>query len=366
MKFKFSLDWLLIFVPIAVALKFVPALHNDLWLFFCSCIAIIPVAGLMGRATEHLAERVGSGVGGLLNATFGNAAELIIALMALHKGLTDVVKASITGSIIGNILLVFGLSALVGGVKYPEQRFNRTAAQSSTTSLFLAAIALLIPTVFHYSANLSPGMWTPVLEQKLSLAISAVLFGTYVCTLFFSLHTHKKLFAGTHDEAHSSAPSKAAWPVGKAMLLLTVSTVVVAFLSEFLVGTVEAAQARLGVTEVFIGVVLVAIVGNAAEHSTAVWMAARNKMDLSIGIAAGSSLQVALLIAPVCVFASYFLGTPMDLEFTIPEVVAVVAAVVILGEIANDGESNWLEGVQLISVYLILGILFFFLPAVKH
>ena len=366
MKLKFSLDWLLIFVPVAVAMNYVPALHNDLGLFFCSCIAIIPVAGLMGRATEHLAERVGSGVGGLLNATFGNAAELIIALMALHKGLTDVVKASITGSIIGNILLVFGLSALVGGVKYKEQRFNRTAAQTATTSLFLAAIALLIPSVFHYSAGLSPGMWTPALEQKLSLAISVVLFGTYLCTLFFSLHTHKQLYVGTHDETHAATPKKAAWPIGKAMLLLTVSTVVVAFLSEFLVGTVEAAQARLGVTEVFIGVVLVAIVGNAAEHSTAVWMAARNKMDLSIGIAAGSSLQVALLIAPVCVFASYFIGKPMDLEFTIPEIVAVVAAVVILGEIANDGESNWLEGVQLISVYLILGILFFFLPAVKH
>jgi len=366
MKLKFSLDWLLIFVPVAAALKFVPALHNDLWLFFCSCIAIIPVAGLMGRATEHISERVGPGAGGLLNATFGNAAELIIALMALHKGLTDVVKASITGSIIGNILLVFGLSALVGGVKYPEQRFNRTAAQTATTSLFLAAIALLIPTIFQYSASLSPGMWTPVLEQKLSLAISVVLFGTYLCTLYFSLHTHKKLYVGAPDEAHSAAHGKAVWPIGKSMLLLTVSTVVVAFLSEFLVGTVEAAEARLGVTEVFIGVILVAIVGNAAEHSTAVWMAARNKMDLSMGIAAGSSLQVALLIAPVCVFASYFFGKPMDLEFTIPEVVAVVAAVVILGEIANDGESNWLEGVQLISVYIILGILFFFLPAAKH
>jgi Ca2+:H+ antiporter len=363
MKFKPTLNWLLVFVPVSVALEYLPALHNDLWLFFCSCLGIIPVAGLMGRATERLAERLGSGIGGLLNATFGNAAELIIALMALNKGLTDVVKASITGSIIGNILLVFGLSALVGGIRYPEQRFNRTAAQTSTTSLFLAAIGLLIPSVFHYSASLRPGGWTPVLEQKLSLAIAVILFVTYLGTIFFTLHTHKQLFAGGAHSEDPPSPASGAWSIGKATAVLVLSTVVVAFLSEFLVGTVEAARTKLGVTEVFIGVVLVAVVGNAAEHSTAVWMAARNKMDLSLGIAAGSSLQVALLIAPLCVFVSYLFGKPMDLEFTIPEVVAVATAVVILAEIAKDGESNWLEGLQLLCVYLILGVLFFFLPA---
>src|SRR5262245_13476287 len=188
---KFSMDWLLAFVPVAFALRYIPAWRNDTWLFLCAGLAIIPLAGLMGRATEQLSERVGQGIGGLLNATFGNAAELIIALMALHKGLVGVVKASITGSIIGNILLVLGASLLAGGAKYPEQRFNRTAAQTSTASLLLAAIGLLIPSVFHTAATHRVGGWTPVMEQRLSLAIAVVLFGLYFCILIFSLRTHK-------------------------------------------------------------------------------------------------------------------------------------------------------------------------------
>jgi Ca2+:H+ antiporter len=360
---KFSLDWLLVFLPIALALRFWPGAQSDTALFFCSGLAIIPLAGIMGRATEHLAARLGQGIGGLLNATFGNAAELIIALMALHKGLIGVVKASITGSIIGNILLVFGAAALAGGWKHPQQRFNRTAVQTATTSLLLAAIGLLIPTVFHYSAAARPGGWTPALEQKLSLAIAVVLFLTYLCTLVFSLLTHKQLFDGTaagHGEPESEAPS---WSVAKSLLVLLVATAAVACLSEFLVGSVEAARTRLGVTEVFVGIIVVAIIGNAAEHSTAVWTAMKNKMDLSLGIAIGSSLQIALFVAPVLVFVSYLFGQPMDLEFTIPEVVAVIVAVMIVAEISNDGETNWLEGVQLLSVYLILAILFYFLPA---
>src|SRR6185436_11751738 len=192
-KLRPSLDWLLIFVPVAIALRYVPSLKNDTALFICSGLAIIPLAGIMGRATEHLAERMGQGIGGLLNATFGNAAELIIALMALQKGLIGVVKASLTGSIIGNILLVLGASVLAGGVKFREQRFNRTAVQSATTSLMLAAIGLLIPTVFHHAAASS---WSPAIQQKLSLSIAVVLFGVYVCALVFSLMTHKQLFLG--------------------------------------------------------------------------------------------------------------------------------------------------------------------------
>lgn len=372
-----SLNWLLVFVPVAFLLRFVPAFDNPTALFIIACLAIIPLAGWMGRATEHLAEHFGQGVGGLLNATFGNAAELIIALIALYKGLTGVVKASITGSIIGNILLVLGLSILMGGLKFREQQYNRTAASISATALTLAAIALLIPTVFHLAAAQVPvaqGGWTPLLEQQLSLPIAIVLFSTYILTLVFTLITHKEIFAGGSgvapetDEAgaadsHSDGES---WSKRKSIGILLLATVFVALVSEFLVGAVEAARETLGLTEVFVGVIVVAIVGNAAEHSSAILMAMRNKMDLSIGIALGSSLQIALFVAPILVFASYLFGQPMNLEFTIPEVIAVVASIIIVEQIASDGESNWIEGVQLLAVYTILAILFYFLPDAPH
>jgi Ca2+:H+ antiporter len=372
-----SLNWLLIFVPVAFLLRFVPAFENQTALFIVACLAIIPLAGWMGRATEHLAEHLGQGVGGLLNATFGNAAELIIALIALYKGLTGVVKASITGSIIGNILLVLGLSILMGGLKFREQKYNRTAASISATALTLAAIALIIPTVFHLAAANVPvaqGGWTPLLEQQLSLPIAIVLFATYILTLVFSLVTHKELFAGEsgvapdRDEAHAAEMHSdgESWSKGKSLGILLIATVFVALVSEFLVGAVEQARGTLGFTEVFVGVIVVAIVGNAAEHSSAILMAMKNKMDLSIGIALGSSLQIALFVAPILVFASYLFGTPMNLEFTVPEVIAVVASIIIVEQIASDGESNWVEGVQLLAVYAILGILFYFLPDVHH
>ena len=332
-------------------------------LFVCSALGIIPVAGWIGRATEALAVRVGEGLGGLLNATFGNAAELIIAGIALSKGLTNVVKASITGSIIGNVLLVLGLSILMGGTKYKEQRFNRTAARTSVISLSLAAIGLIIPTVFHLAADSSPGGWSAPVEQKLSLAIAVVLFFTYFCMLGFSLWTHKHFFQGAHAHAEERGRQ---WSRGKAITILLISTAVVALLSEFLVGTIENVRDSVGLTEVFVGVIVVAIVGNAAEHSAAILMAMKNKMDLSVGIAIGSSLQIALFVAPVLIFLSYLFGRPMNLEFTMPEVVAVVASVYILFQISGDGETNWIEGIQLLSVYLILGILFFYLPEPQH
>jgi Ca2+:H+ antiporter len=359
MKFKLSLNWLLIFVPIALVLRFVPALSNPTALFLCSAIAIVPVAGWIGRATEELAARVGEGLGGLLNATFGNAAELIIAGIALQKGLIGVVKASITGSIIGNILLVLGLSALFGGIKHKEQIFNKSGARTSVISLSLAAIALIIPTVFHMTAAASPSGWAPNVEHKLSLGIAIVLFVTYLCVLVFTLGTHKHFFIGCEGELEEEVEH---WSRMKSVVVLVISTGVVALLSEFLVGTIEAVRASLGITEVFVGVIVVAIVGNAAEHSTAIVMAMKNKMDLSVGIAIGSSLQVALFVAPLLVFLSYFLGRPMNLEFSLPEIFAVVASVYIIFQISGDGETNWIEGVQLLSVYLILGILFFYLP----
>jgi len=354
-----SMDWLLVFVVIAIVLRFWPGGAHPTALFLCSGLGIIPLAGWIGRATESLAARAGAGVGGLLNATFGNAAELIIALIALSKGLIGVVKASITGSIIGNVLLVLGLSILLGGTKHREQHFNRTAARASAISLSLAAIALIIPTIFHVTARDRPGGWTPVLEQRLSLGIAVVLFVTYVCVLGFTLKTHKQLFIGCDQETGKEIH----WSSTKSAVVLLIATALVAWLSEFLVGTIENVRSSLGLTEVFIGVIVVAIVGNAAEHSSAVVMALKNKMDLTVGIAVGSSLQIALFVAPVLVFLSYSFGRPMDLEFSLPEIVAVVVSVYILFQISGDGETNWIEGVQLLSLYLILAILFFYLPA---
>jgi len=361
------LDWLLLAAPVALAIKFVPGWQNDTLLFVIAALAVIPLAGWLGRATEQLAERAGPGVGGLLNATFGNAAELIIGLLALSHGLIGVVKASITGSIIGNILLVLGASMLAGGFRFSRQRFNQTAARVSSTSLTLAAIGLIIPTIFHLAANQQPGGWSPQAEQRLSVAIAAVLFVTYLLSLVFSLVTHKDLFAGDTPAGSQSKGHRApTWSVAKSLIVLTVSTVLVAIMSELLVGSVESARQGLGLTEVFVGVIVVAIIGNAAEHSTAISVALKNKMDLSLGIATGSSLQIALFVTPALVFASYLFGRPMNLEFSFPEIAAVVLSVWIVGEISGDGECNWLEGAQLLSVYVIIAILFFFLPEPAH
>jgi Ca2+:H+ antiporter len=351
------LNWLLIFVPTAVVLELAHA--NPVAIFITSALAIIPLAGWMGRATEHLAEKMGQGIGGLLNATFGNAAELIIALMALRRGLFDVVKASITGSIIGNILLVLGLAILLGGLKYPRQAFNRTAAMLGSTMLALSAIALLMPAVFHLLVKDKPGAH----EQDLSLEIAIVLFITYILSLIFTLRTHHHLYSGAAEagEAHE-ANMTGGWSRSRSVIVLLIATGLVALMSEFLVGAVETTSHTLGLTEVFVGVILVAIIGNAAEHSTAVLVAIKDKMDLALNIAIGSSMQIALFVAPVLVFVSYLFGKPMDLLFTTLEVVTVAVSVAIVALIAQDGESNWMEGVLLLAVYTILGFTFYMLP----
>jgi len=349
-------NWLLIFVPAAVAIEILwPDAHT--LIFLVSCLAIIPLAGWLGRATEKVAHHAGEGVGGLLNATFGNAAELIIAFMAVRKGLYSVVKASLTGSIIGNILLVLGAAILAGGIRHKVQRFNATAARAQATLLLLAAIALVLPAAFHHIAVPQ----SRLREDQLSLAIAAVLLAAYVTHLVFSLHTHRHYFTGPEEEPGESTAS--AWSLKKSLAILAAATGLIAWISEILVGSVEQAAAAFGFTEVFVGVIVVAIVGNAAEHSTAIMMAMKDRMELALGIAAGSSLQIALLVAPVLVFASHFAGPrPMDLVFTPPEVLAVFLAVLITAQISADGESNWLEGAQLLAVYLILGIVFYFLP----
>jgi len=355
------LNVLLVFVPIAIVLELVVHASAE-WIFVASCLAIIPLAGLMGKATEHLGEHLGDGIGGLLNATFGNAAELIIAIMALRAGLYDVVKASLTGSIIGNILLVFGLSALIGGLRYPVQTFNKTAANLGTTMLTLAAIGLVVPAIFHFLVEGGPA----VSEQDLSLEIAVILMITYILSLIFTLRTHKHLYCGGHgdDEEVEEAMGTQGWSTGKSLLVLLVATAFVALMSEFLVGAVEQTAKSFGMTEVFVGVILVAIIGNAAEHSTAVLMSIKNKMDIAINIAVGSSIQIALFVAPTMVFLSYFIGPrPMDLIFTNFEVLAITLSVAIMALISQDGESNWMEGVQLLAVYAILAIAFWFLPA---
>ncbi len=361
MKVRPSLDWLLVFVPAAIGLElFAPERHTPI--FLVSCLAVTPLAGWLGKATEHLAERTGEGLGGLLNATFGNAAELIIALFALRSGLTDVVKASITGSILGNLLLVAGAAILAGGVRYESQEFNVGGARIQATMLTLAAIALVMPAAFHHLAGASAAGS----ERALSEEIAVVLLVTYGLMLLFSLRTHKQLFDGAGSEAAAveDRAAHATWTLRRSLAVLTVSAGLIGWVSEILVGSVAVAARELGMTEVFVGVIVVAMVGNAAEHSTAVMMALRNRMDLAVGIAVGSSIQIALFVAPLLVFASLLMGpAPMDLVFTPAEVIAVGLAVLIIGQIAGDGRSNWLEGVQLLAVYLILAIVFYFLPA---
>jgi Ca2+:H+ antiporter len=351
------LKWLLVFVPITIALEFLmPQAHT--WIFIASAIAIIPLAGMLGEATEQLALRTSEGVGGLLNATFGNAAEMIIALMAIRQGLYPVVKASLTGSIIGNILLVLGASVLAGGLKHKQLRFSAQGAQAQATMMTLAAIALIVPAGYHYLAGPAGASH----EGGLSLEISVVLLISYAMHLLFSLRTHKQLFEGDApegDHAHH------AWSVRRSVLTLAGVTAVLAWMSEILVGSVEPAAKAFGMTSIFVGVIVVAIIGNAAEHSTAILMAMRNRMELSLGIAIGSSIQVALFVAPALVLLSYVMGPrPMDLVFSPAEVLAIFVSVLITGQIASDGESNWLEGVQLLAVYIILAIAFYFLPEV--
>lgn len=357
------LMWLLVALPIAVVLELQHA--PPVWVFVTAGIAIIPLAGLMGRATESLAEVLGAGLGGLLNATLGNAAELIIALFAIRQGpqMYPVVKASITGSIVGNILLILGLSMLAGGLRYNVQRFNSTAASLGATLMGLAAIGLIIPSIFHQVSRAELGSHATETTAQLSEEIAVILALAYGLSLFFSLKTHRPLFAGEGD-AGGEAHGPPEWSPRLAGTVLLVATAGVAWMAEILVGSVEPACAAVGMNPIFVGVIVIAIVGNAAEHSTAVLMAWKNKMDLAMNIAIGSGIQVALLVAPILVFASLLMGNGevLDLHFSLMEMISVVIAVVILSMVANDGQSHWMEGVLLLAVYVILGLAFFHLP----
>jgi Ca2+:H+ antiporter len=360
------LNWLLIALPIAIAMKLLGA--GALGVFLASGLAIIPLAGLMGRATENLADDFGPGIGGLLNATFGNAAELIIALFILWQGpaMYPLVKATITGSILGNILLVLGMAIFAGGLFFRRQEFNRTAAGLGSTLLALASIGLIMPTLYYHLFHLGAHQNASQLQnvEYLSEEIAAVLAVVYVLSLVFSLGTHQHLFGdqpGT-EQAREGGPSE--WNRVTSLAVLLLATIGVAAMADLLVGTVEQAGRALGMNHVFVGVIVVAVVGNAAEHSTAVLMAMKNKMDLAVHIAIGSSIQVALFVAPVLVLASLLMGhaRPLDLHFTLLEMIAVLLAVGVLALICQDGQSHWMEGAMLLAVYLIIALAFYHLP----
>jgi Ca2+:H+ antiporter len=334
--------------PLAVVLGLVHA--PAAVVFLAAALAIVPLASLMGLATEELAARTGPTVGGLMNATLGNAAEVIIAVFALKAGLIDLVKASLTGSIIGNLLLILGLSLFVGGLRYQTQSFSRQNAGMNASLLALATVGLVVPALFDATHPAGD----PIVLGRLSEAVAVVLMLVYLLSLLFSLKTHRSLFrpAGDHEPPR--------WSMRRAITMLVVATVLVAWLSEILVGATEETIATLGVSEFFLGIIIIPLVGNAAEHGAAVMMAAKNKMDLSFSIAVGSSTQVALFVAPLLVFVSLILGNPMDLAFNAFEVVAVALGVGVVTVISLDGESNWLEGAQLLAVYVILAAAFFF------
>lgn len=366
---------LLVFVPISVAAHFLE--WGDAVVFITAALAIVPLAGWMGAATEEIAVVLGPSWGGLMNATFGNATELIIALLALNEGLVNIVKSSIVGSIVGNLLLVMGLSMLLGGLKYKEQDFQPVVARVNASAMNLAVIAILLPTAVNFTSDGMP----EITLEKLSDAVAIVLIGVYALTLLFSMKTHSYLYdvgtaesaeeeaiapaiqepADNHHEEHSThhKPNLRIW-----IPVLLLATLVVAVESEFLVDSLETATEQLGFTQLFTGVIVLPIIGNAAEHATAVTVAMKDKMDLSVSVSVGSSLQIALFVGPLLVLAGWVLDQPMDFNFNPFELVAVVVAVLIANSISSDGRSNWLEGILLLATYVILGLAFYFHPVI--
>jgi Ca2+:H+ antiporter len=354
---------LLVFLPISIIGNF---LHwSEVVIFLTAAIAIIPLAAFMGTATEEIAVVVGPNLGGLLNATFGNATELILAFIALKNGLVPIVKATITGSIISNLLLVMGFSMFLGGLRYKEQNFQSTAARMNASAMNLAVIAILLPTAVQYTSS---GIGQIIL-QRLSVAVAIVLIIVYLLSLIFSMKTHAYLYdVGIAEIEEEDSPEDInpkeinLWFWVGILLIVTLG---VAIESELLVDSLEIATQELGLSALFTGVIFLPIIGNAAEHATAVTVAIKNKMDLSVSVAVGSSLQIALFVAPVLVIAGWFLNQPMDLNFNPFELVAVAVSVLIANSISSDGNSNWLEGILLLATYTVLGLAFYFHPVIE-
>jgi len=337
-------------VPLAMLANYTH--QSPVMVFVLACVGVLPLAGFMGDATEHLSSRTGPTIGGLLNATFGNAAELIIAIVALRAGLVELVKASITGSILGNLLLILGLSLVAGGVGKNELRFNRTAAGVSAGMLAAALVGLVFPALFH-ATHPNPDSLT---ELRLSEGVAVVLMVTYGFSLLFTLKTHRWLIGGDPHQMHGPT-----WPVGKAIMVLALATVGVAVMSEILVHATEAVTAQLGLSEMFLGLIVIPLIGNAAEHATAIVVARKGKMDLALQIAYGSATQIALLVGPLLVFIGLMFGEDMNLVFTPFEVMAVGLATIVASLCTSDGESHWFEGVQLLAVYTMIALAAFFI-----
>lgn len=357
--------FLLVFVPISVILDLVHADH--IIIFIIAVIALIPLAKLIGDSTEHLSTHYGSTLGSLLNVTFGNAAEIIIAVVAINAGLIDLVKASITGAILGNIMLIFGLSMIAGGIHKKEQLFSRENAGLQSTMIFLAIIGLAIPTVLS-STILKPAEIENQLKiQFLSDALAILLLSVYIAGIVFTFFTHKHLFVSPQMEEENNnhnidtTITTKHWDKKRAFFMLAISMVGVVVVSEILVGSVEETSKQFGFGEVFVGAIIIGIVGNAAEHSSAIILARKGKIDLSIGIAAGSGTQIALFVVPLLVIFGIILNQPFTLEFTIYELVTLFLAAIILNLIAHDGRSNWFEGVMLTAVYVIIAMGFYFI-----
>lgn len=328
------------------------------WVFIAAAVSLIPLAGLIGLGTEQLARRAGPAWGGFLNATFGNAAELIIALVALRNGHIELVKASITGSIIGNLLLVLGLSFFVGGLGRRTQKFHRTSATNTSAMLFLGVVALVMPAVFDLSLYGSLNARPPALD-RLSFWSALILIGAYAGSLVYAFTAQRDLFRPTHEGAHDGP----VFSTGAAVAVLAAGTLLTTVQAEVLVQAMEPALARFGFTELFVGVIVIALVGNAAEHYSAVTAARRDEMTLAVEIAVGSSAQIALFVAPALVLYSFAIGHPMSLLFNAFEITAIALSVLATSIVVVDGESNWVEGLQLLSVYLILALAFYFVPA---
>ena len=340
-------------IPVALYLQF--SRGNLVWLFVFASLAILPLAAWIGRSTEQLAARMGSTLGALFNATFGNFAEMVIAFFALRAGLVDVVRASFSGSLVGNLLFVAGASMVAGGLKQRTLKFNALAAESQAGQLILAVSAFLVPALFF---RLAAEAHQPLLIHPVSVGTSIILFVVYLLGLLFSFKTHREALATRETELEHEDP----WPLSRALLLLAVASVLTGIVAEGLVHAIHEAGRSWGMNEVFLGFVVLAIVGNAAEHSTAVLLAMRNQMDTALNIAMQSSVQIALFVTPIMVFLSFSLGHPLDLLFTPFEILAVVLAVAIFAYLVMDGETNWYEGIQLLAVYAIIAVAMYYLP----
>ncbi|WP_457636520.1 calcium/proton exchanger [Oceanithermus sp.] len=350
------INWLLLAIPLAFFAEY--GGYPGVWVFILSALALLPLASWMGKSTEELAARLGSTAGGLLNATFGNAAELIIAIIALSAGKVEVVKASISGSLLSNLLLVLGLSIFAGGLKFHRQKFNKENAGLLVTLTTLALVAFMLPAFFDMAERNYFGISDPSLpDASFSLVVAIVLIAVYVADLIFSLFTHREMVGGM-ESAHDPE-----WSAALALGVLVAATVGVALMSELLVGSLEAATKSLGLSEFFVGIILIPLVGNAAEHIAAVGFAIKNKMDLAVQIAVGSSLQVALLVAPILVIWGWITGVRFDFVFHNPlELAGLAASIIFTNSVVRDGETNWLEGVMLLGVYALLAFAFFFTP----